>query len=489
MAKRLTLIFVAALVLSMLSVGVAFANFGPHGGYVADTDACAACHRAHTSFASAKFTDNQGGQRYGLLVSGASSITEFCLACHGDNTPGASTNVQSGVFDAGPSASGTSTVPGTNWGVWTPYKTDSLYLASLNGGKFAGTTSTHQMESNGLPMWGSYSGTGDSPKTWGLFTCIDCHDPHGSSNYRILRDSVNNNVTVGGYVGTGTPNPWVVSNEIGYPMCGWDKGPSGATEITNYQPSYTSPKWANSGANTGISNWCAGCHTSYTTRNDQAQASTNLARGAAGIGGADNGKFEASPYNTASAISTPAAGTTDSSGFSLGQTGVGDQYRHRHPVNTVTLNGATGLFVVPIIDKGLPLEMAKGTNEASSALGYPANIAKASDGSWVNWNGNGYVGCLTCHFAHGTNATMTGWANAQLMPGNLGMVPVQLAAGSTVTSAGTSLDTTSAGFPHGATGYTSSNATGQVNFGVNPGFSSALLRYPNRGVCERCHNK
>jgi hypothetical protein len=25
--------------------------------------------------------------------------------------------------------------------------------------------------------------------------------------------------------------------------------------------------------------------------------------------------------------------------------------------------------------------------------------------------------------------------------------------------------------------------------GVNPNFSGAILRYDNRGVCERCHNK
>ena len=50
MTKRFLLVLVVALAISMMSVGAAYANFGPHGGYVDDTDSCAGCHRAHTSF-------------------------------------------------------------------------------------------------------------------------------------------------------------------------------------------------------------------------------------------------------------------------------------------------------------------------------------------------------------------------------------------------------------------------------------------------------
>jgi hypothetical protein len=456
MAKRLTIVLIATVALSMLFVGTAFANFGPHGGYVEDTDACAACHRAHTSFASATFTDNQGGQRSGLLVSGAASITQFCLACHGDNTPGASTNVQSGVFDAGPSAGVGATVPGTNNGVYTPYATDSTYMAALNGGAFAGSTSTHQMESQSLPMWGSY-GVGNSPKTWGLFSCTDCHDPHGSSNYRILKDAVNGGVQVGGYIGS-TPNPWVVSNEVGYPAGGWDKGQSGADEIVAYQPSYTSEKFANSGVNKSMSNWCAGCHTAYATRNDVAASKS-----------VTNGLYEAYPYNSGS---VPATHT------------VGDLPRHRHPVN-VSMQAAfdfpssSPFYSQPLLDSTLPLEMPVGTDVNSGTL------ANDSHGTGVLWTTDGSIGCLTCHFAHGTEATMTvdggktSWANAELQPGPLGMIPVQLPANAAMSNVPSSTKTWANGVP-GAT---------QVAMGVNPGFSSALLRDPRRGVCERCHNK
>ena len=47
-------------------------------------------------------------------------------------------------------------------------------------------------------------------------TCASCHDPHGSSNYRLLTDQVNGN-TVGGYVADDAPTPYVISVEPGYP--------------------------------------------------------------------------------------------------------------------------------------------------------------------------------------------------------------------------------------------------------------------------------
>jgi hypothetical protein len=38
-------------------------------------------------------------------------------------------------------------------------------------------------------------------------------------------------------------------------------------------------------------------------------------------------------------------------------------------------------------------------------------------------------------------------------------------------------------------GSSNTSATQANPLGVNPNFSQALLRYDNRGVCERCHNK
>ncbi|HET6497868.1 MAG TPA: hypothetical protein VFH17_02285, partial [Coriobacteriia bacterium] len=69
-------------------------------------------------------------------------------------------------------------------------------------------------------------------------------------------------------------------------------------------------------------------------------------------------------------------------------------------------------------------------------------------------------GCLTCHRAHGTSATMSGWA----------------------------VSTTEFNTATGLWGAVLTTPTAGVA-GVEPTLSSALLRHDNRGVCQRCHNQ
>ena len=409
--------------MSLVFVGSAFANFGPHGGYGTDTDGCAACHRAHTSFSSAKFEPKDSGITTpgawpsALLVGQSSTITEFCYACHGNDAPGASTNVQSGVFDFGPSVSTTQTTSTAQ-----PYKTASLFNEPLNGGGFAkaaynwsdwettatavynNVTSAHSMEAQNV-LWGA----GNGADTTMYLTCTSCHDPHGSSNYRLLKDSVNLH-SVGGYTLVGStyvPDAFVYSVEVGYPVTGdggWLKGDAGQTQMASYRPDYTGGTQVKAGtAGKSLSSWCSACHEGYDN-----QSSSK-----------DYGSYEASGN-------------------------VGAQVRHRHPVD-ITLTQGDAILNIPAqeasIDKRIPLETNPGVGTVR----------------------DGQVGCLTCHLAHGSSQTMTGWAAASL--GHAApFMPV--------------LDTTPGVEPDKA-----DNAAGNV-FGT-----SALLRANNRGVCERCHNK
>ncbi len=377
--KRFSLVFCLVMALSLVFAGAAFANFGPHGGYATDTDSCAGCHRAHTSFSTVEFepkVPGPGGNVNALLVGSASTMLEFCYACHGDSAPGASTNVQAGIFDG--AASTAAAVAGGALVATTPtspYQTASTFNMPLNGGGFdqaaynysweenAGAvykavTSSHSMERTGV-LWGA--GNGSNQSTY--LICTSCHDPHGSSNYRLLKDTVNN-TPVGGYNSTGSlgetaPDAFVYSTEVGYPLTsegGWKKGPDGAAQMAIYKPDYTGGTPVAAGTlDKSLSSWCAGCHTGYNHNSDD-PATKNY------------GSYE---------------------------TTVGAQVRHRHPVD-IPLTAGDAIIQTPamefVLDKRIPLE---------------ANVGAA------DYRSNN-VGCLTCHLAHGSSQDMTGWAAASL---------------------------------------------------------------------------
>jgi hypothetical protein len=420
--KRLSILVVLATMFLLAFSGVAYANFAIHGGYSLDTDACAGCHRAHTSFSELRWANRYDPSitQSALLVSSADTMTEFCNTCHGSDAPGASTNVVDGVFDAGPSGSDGQAIGSDNGGVTTLYETNSTFGATLNGGgfSFVGTStapasSTHGMDADGI-MWGFGASAEGAGSTLVNFTCTSCHDVHGSSNYRLLKDSLNGQA-VGGYLPDGTPQPWVISAEEGYPAGGWLKHEPGAAQMALYRPNYTEPEYAFQppvvSTQRSMSGWCAGCHQQYIVRESPY----------------DYGQYEANDSDPHSTNTPP-----------------GEAFnRHRHPVN-ITLAAGRGedrsLMEEVQLDDGLPLEARPGSPLARG-----------------DWDYQDYMSCLTCHRAHGSAAAMSGWAEATIEQNTItGIWGPVLAPG--------------AG-------------------GVEPTMDSALLRYDNRGVCERCHNK
>jgi hypothetical protein len=457
MLKRFSLVLVLTAALVLAFAATAYANFGPHGGYADDTDACAACHRAHTSFSTIGFTDRLGGTHpSALLVGSAQTMTEFCEACHGDLAPGASTNVASGVFDGGPSgaqtvatgtaqasnlaSSSTAMVAGSGL---TAYLTDSQFNAPLNGGGFnrmpdpyqwetdasvsyKAATSAHKMDVSG-PLWGAGQAVADMP----ILTCTDCHDPHGSPNYRLLKSDVNGH-NVGGYAADGeTPQAFVFSTETGYPSVatgGWLKHAAGAAQVAGYRPNYTdttgTPILNVSATQPGksLSQWCAACHENYATANGNTDANGGL-----------TGTYDYSPY-------LPGTGSSAAQ--------VGAQVFHRHPVD-ITLAAGYGPT------RALQEQVVSGLKTSGHVNWVPLEGRQGGSSAFYQ----NYIGCLTCHRAHGSSVDMstTGWTSSHLdsQGASATLMPV--------------ID----GVP-----------------GVDPAKgTSNLLRANDRGVCERCHNK
>lgn len=432
--KRLSIIVLLAFALVLLYGGVAYANFGPHGGYSQDTDACAGCHRAHTSFSPITWTDGFGNSHSALLVSSASTMEQFCLACHGDAAPGASTNVESGVFDGGPSSPSPGGIYATNSSFNAPLNGGGFSLTTTNGTTFNSVTSIHNIDDGLQTIWGD----GSSASTTLDLTCTDCHDPHGSSNYRLLKDSVNGNA-VGGYDGTldpvnPTPTPWVVSAEQGYPSSGWLLHQPGAAQVATYFPNYTTEEYKYQPPGVGgyrsMSGWCSGCHERYIMRDDTT-GTVVVPWDTAGF----------PDYYSYGAFEADAETTYTSE---TGQ--VGARSRHRHPVN-ITLAAGVG-----------PLRALQREVVTSTVL--PLEARPLSPNTRGTYDFQDYISCLTCHVAHGASVNMTGWAESSYITSSSAVV---------------------SWYPVLSTQPTVS--------GVQPTYSSALLRADNRGVCERCHNK
>lgn len=357
------LAFAAAVLAVALVPSIALANTGPHGGYLANSEACAGCHRAHTAPSSITWVDSAQQTKSALLLSENSQVYLFCLACHDSTSQGADTNVMDGVYE------------GTDYGTQGANlisgafgrEDASLGSGAVWDGQNNKVTSSHIMNGQSWGAWGggafgststsSVDASGNYPATLGtgnkiVMDCGSCHDPHGSSNYRVLKDVVYG-VSVGGFdpnapgasATTPTPTPFVVSAEQGYPVGGFLLH----TVYGSYVPNFTKAQYAKAPGNDpnkGMTGWCIGCHTTYSTKTSQYDAGD-------GFGFVD---------------------------------------RHRHPMN-VPLSNFKGPRSLVVTDNILPLD--HDMSESGALANQPSD--------WIE--------CLTCHNSHGSSKVMTGWAN------------------------------------------------------------------------------
>lgn len=524
MSKKIYLVLIASVILLVLVPVAAFANFGIHGGYVADTDACAGCHRAHTATSMISWYGGTSTPKGNALLVGppTDQVYIFCYVCHSEGAPGASTDVESGRFDA--------SVPGQ--------VTESQVNGWLNGGGFSEyrgnpVTSVHAYDGSSWIAYGEGDGE-NRAATQIKMDCDSCHDPHGSSNYRILKDYVNGH-DVGGYIGNFAsdpdpdPVPWVVSNEQGFPANG-DRDPLLGTpaptwgfrlhrQYSNYKPNYTTARYAR-GINPvtdlfdnakGMSGWCTACHENYmaavsvTPKTNGDGSITNINTDAdwtanrnavvvaivqQPVGPSDTtiyvddtSNFPNSGYiqigtevirytgKTATSFTgcTRGYNNTIPQSHNVGDAvyvaydagdGLGYVARHRHPINKPmsAFLGPRALTYDPFV---FAANYPGGTTFVDLPLAHdPTQESGPYASGSQTYDEDDWIECLTCHRAHGTDAQMTGYANAGL---------------------------SSQAFPGGWGNWLVPNPS--IQTGVEPARSSALLRADNRGVCERCHNK
>lgn len=211
--KRLLLVVVAVLVVVLTMTVMVSADGGPHGGFTPTTDACAGCHRAHTAI----------GPR--LLL--RPTTLDLCISCHGSTGTGANTNVEDGFY----LSSRDDPPGGADGNVGAANTPDN---APLLGGGF--------VNYQGVPVTSSHDATGTVDAAWGNgvdrgvtatlvdggLSCASCHDPHGTSTYRIIRSPINGVAVTAAQVDEGAAKD------------------------------YDSEQWG-----AGMSSICAACHQAY----------------------------------------------------------------------------------------------------------------------------------------------------------------------------------------------------------------------------------
>jgi predicted CXXCH cytochrome family protein len=201
--RRLTLLIAGAAIWLVLAAAPVFADGGPHvltvndgsGGITADS--CAGCHRAHTAQAPLLLVDEEHA---------------LCLTCHGSNGIGATTDVEDGVqyrIGEGSTVRGEvvlgalrnggfdeARIGSSSAGRLTYYRTATALsqrpvVPVLAAGQ--PVTSTH-LTGPGV-AWGNGANGSGVGKTMEL-GCVNCHNPHGNGQHRILRPVPTNAGTI-----------------------------------------------------------------------------------------------------------------------------------------------------------------------------------------------------------------------------------------------------------------------------------------------------
>lgn len=395
---------------------------------------CGNCHTIHNSQGGVEFTGTVADGSLLLLrgnVSTRADIHNFCLQCHASDGSRATTllgphnNTAPKVLLAG------ATTGGTFWNMDTTFNKigaggDFSFACSSAGGVYTCTD-------NGVALGkghsiGSTSATppGNADGAIEDFTCVTCHDPHGTASdsstdinrFRNLRKVPRHSGTdsvalatdgsfgswVGGINGTNfvpvkqstgaLSTAGTVMNDAIWPVInhapvGDIVGDLGASNW------YGSGLIAGDGADGtgGMSMWCASCHDKWH------EAKT---AGSGNINGLDFNRHpvdwpvEYLAFGASTDYPVPlSTNTQPNSGYQGGMSGDGV-----YILDAVNYNAAIPGQSLPVSnnrDHAGPYALGGAAGAAASESVYYLSIGAPQSGDQKN----GAVMCLTCHFAHG----------------------------------------------------------------------------------------
>ncbi|MFH1736788.1 MAG: cytochrome c3 family protein [Actinomycetota bacterium] len=233
MTKRIVGIGIILIAIYLAMGGVALAGY-PHGEFADNTDACAACHRAHTAISQ-------------YLLAGSSG-NALCTTCHWGGS-GADTDVKNGVYNA-------SGEPDNTWG-----EPGGRLLAG--GFNFiGGTTPSTSIHILNTPIAPPGANTGATV----TLDCTSCHTPHmnqaNQNQYRLLRLKPNG---VSQAVSIPWNGPWTDSSQT-TPKVG--NGGYRAYTEKDFDPTTPGIQYYTNNYKDNVDEWCIACHTRYKIRGD-----------------------------------------------------------------------------------------------------------------------------------------------------------------------------------------------------------------------------
>jgi predicted CXXCH cytochrome family protein len=404
----------AALVLTLAIVSIASAL---HGGWDFNNEtgnACASCHRVHTA---------AGPQ---LLKEQSAYL--LCWSCHGDTNSGhgkdlnpwAGKNLDPGkVGEPNPDylkpnnggtmsplwgATSQHTVQGLY--LWEPAKVDPLGNNIDDPAFFNHTKTKFGDESMGLsgsnPITGvamtadsiAWGGASSGKGLVGKLECVSCHDPHGSTNARHLRDS---------HDGSGDPlSSWSSArSQFGETDVDGDGTIDKSLPFQDHLVLETSSGYKGSDAGSvntpgvlnytaGMRDFCAACHKSYLTKSQSGHTPSS-----------DNtGIYVNGPSTQITADMIFRATSTDP----VKDTTLWDGVVYRH---------ATSIDFEATLAARYPGEWTAAPDQgADDFINKPGGVSLRFAASSVDDQTRTEFVCTTCHFAHGTTANLTGRGSA-----------------------------------------------------------------------------